>query len=116
MRKSASSREDLAVLSNCSPPNNLAMARMHYTSLAISTLVVNWGLSFLAFLAVLVILYHSLMIRRGLGLETILIISSFSIGATLVALSTWAIVDEGQGAHQPTLSDSQLARAAKVHT
>ncbi|PSR98942.1 integral membrane protein [Coniella lustricola] len=84
---------------------------MHkFTSLAIVTLTVNWTLTFLAFISV-VITY--IFRRKGGMLEEVLTYSAFLIGTILVAISSWAIVDEGQGAHQWNLSQSQVAKAAK---
>ncbi|KAI7778024.1 hypothetical protein LA080_002661 [Diaporthe eres] len=88
---------------------------MHeFTSLAVCTLSVNWTLTFLAFLAVLAIcwsrFYFLVIITRP---DDILVLVAFLISAVLVSLSTWAIVDEGQGKHQQDVSASHLEIAAK---
>lgn len=84
-----------------------------YTSLAICTLVVNWTLTLLAFLSLVVIFAYQQR-RSHFGLDNTLVLISFVFGTILVALSTWAIVDEGQGQHQQRITDSQLSKAAKV--
>lgn len=86
-----------------------------YTSLALCTLAVNWTLTLLALVAVTVMYWHRLV---GLSMpvrpEDILVLASFIVGAVLVSLSTWTILDEGQAEHQENVSESQLGRAAKV--
>ncbi|KAG6354447.1 hypothetical protein INS49_004464 [Diaporthe citri] len=88
---------------------------MHeFTSLALCTLSVNWTLTFLAFLAVLAICWSRfsflVIITRP---DDILVLVAFLISTVLVSLSTWAIVDEGQGKHQQDVSASNLETAAK---
>lgn len=51
-----------------------------------------------------------------LYIEDVLVPLSFLLAAVLIALSTWAIVSEGQGLHQDDISVSQLNRVAKVST
>lgn len=86
-----------------------------YTSLALCTLVVNWTLTLLAFLAVLAICWFRptcwAFITRP---DDTLVLLAFLISTVLVSLTTWAIVDEGQAKHQKDVSASQLEIAAKV--
>lgn len=88
-----------------------------YNSLALCTLIVNWTLTLLAFIAVVVVYCHRLA-ARGLYIlvrpDDILLLASFIVGIALVSVSTWAILDEGQAEHQENVSGSQLERAAKV--
>ncbi|KAK2606577.1 hypothetical protein N8I77_005317 [Diaporthe amygdali] len=76
--------------------------------------MLNWTLTVFAFLAVVII--HC---RKFSGMsvpiraDDILILVSFIVGIGLVSLSTWAILDEGQGEHQQSVPESQLERAAK---
>ncbi|KAG8164457.1 hypothetical protein KVR01_006375 [Diaporthe batatas] len=87
-----------------------------YTSLALCTLVVNWTLTLIASIAVVVVYCHRLP-AGGLFVsvrpDDILLLISFIIGLVLVSLSTWGILDEGQAEHQQNVSDSHLERAAK---
>lgn len=83
-----------------------------YTTLAICTLVVNWALTLLAFISI--VLQHTFRPSPGIHLDDVLICIAFTLGIAIVSLSTWAIVDESQGQHQQDVSESQLARAAKV--
>lgn len=87
-----------------------------YTSLAICTLVVNWTLTILALFSMFVI--HIFKKRRGMEyrVDDALVCAAFVVGLVFVMLSTWAIIDEGQGEHQQNVSESQLTRAAKVIT
>lgn len=86
-----------------------------YTSLALCTLAVNWTLTLLAFLAVLAICWFRFtFLGTIIRPDDILILAAFLISTILVSLSTWAIVDEGQGSHQKDVSASQLETAAKV--
>lgn len=89
---------------------------MHeYTSLALCTLVVNWSLTFLAFLAVLAICWFrptfTALTKKP---DDTLVLLAFLISTVLVSLTTWAIVDEGQGKHQEDVPASRLETAAKV--
>lgn len=87
-----------------------------FTSLALCTLVVNWTLTLFALLAVLVNCWHRFaVLSRRIDLDDVLILMSFLIGTVLVSISTWAIIDEGQGKHQQDLPASQLEKAAKVN-
>lgn len=94
-------------------PDEITMRAL--TSLALCTLVVNWTLTLLTFLAVSTIYSHRLI---GLSMpvrpDDILILVSFIVGTALVSLSTWTILDEGQGEHQQNVPGSQLERAAKA--
>lgn len=86
-----------------------------YNSLALCTLVVNWSLTLLAFIAVIVVYCQRLAARSRLDEpDDILLLVSFVVGIVLVSLSTWGILDEGQANHQANVSGSQLERAAKV--
>lgn len=88
---------------------------MHgYSSLAVCTLVVNWTLTLLAFISIAATCATRKTRGAKAGLDDILICIALAVGTILVALSTWAIVAEGQAEHQQDLSESQLARAAKV--
>lgn len=89
---------------------------MHeHTSLAICTLVVNWTLTLLALLIVLAVCCFKITSRcQKIRLDEILVLVAFIISLVLVSLSTWAIVDEGQGKHQQDVSTSHLEIAAKV--
>lgn len=86
-----------------------------YTSLALSTLVVNWTLTLLASIAVAAMYCHRLVsLSMSLRPDDILILVSFVVGVVLVSISTWTILDEGQAEHQENVSGSQLELAAKV--
>lgn len=89
---------------------------MHeYTSLALCTLVVNWTLTFLTFLAILAFSWFRFIFSNiRTRPDDILILVAFLISTVLVSLSTWAIVDEGQGKHQQDVPASRLETAAKV--
>lgn len=96
-------------------PQKQSTTMRQYTSLAICTLVVNWTLTLLAFISVISIFSHRLLGRSTrVGADDILILVSFLVGTILVSLSTWTILEEGQGEHQQKVSASQLERAAKV--
>lgn len=85
------------------------------TSLALCTLVVNWTLTLLALVAVAVMYWHRLVgMSKPVRPDDVLVLASFVVGAVLVSLSTWNILDEGQAEHQENVSESQLGRAAKV--
>lgn len=85
------------------------------TSLALSTLAVNWTLTVLAFMAVTAIYCNRLVgLSMGVQPDDILILVSFVVSVVLVSLSTWTILDEGQAEHQGNVSGSQLELAAKV--
>lgn len=85
------------------------------TSLALSTLVVNWTLTVLAFIAVAAMYCHRLVgLSMAVRPDDILILVSLFVGVVLVSLSTWTILDEGQAEHQENVSGSQLELAAKV--
>ncbi|KAL1855900.1 hypothetical protein Daus18300_010879 [Diaporthe australafricana] len=85
-----------------------------HTSLAVCTLAVNWTLTLLAFLAVIYNCWHKFAcLSMRIGPDDILIVLSFVIGTVLVSLSTWTILDEGQGEHQQDVSANQLEKAAK---
>ncbi|KAG8163969.1 hypothetical protein KVR01_005887 [Diaporthe batatas] len=91
---------------------------MHgYTSLAVCTLAVNWTLALLALLALLAVVAicwvgFELPPRRP-GLDDILVVAAFLVGLVLVALSTWALVDEGLGRHQRDVAAPRVEAAAK---
>lgn len=88
---------------------------MHeYTSLAICTLAVNWTLTFLALLTSLASFWFKCFGLRRLRADDFLVLIAFVISTILVSISTWAIVDEGQGTHQKNISASRLETAAKV--
>lgn len=87
----------------------------NYTTLAICTLVVNWTLSLLAFISVVSTRAFRPAQGNFLPIEEALIYMALVLGVILVSLSTWAIVDEGEGQHQQDILGSQLERAAKVN-
>lgn len=85
------------------------------TSLALCTLVVNWTLTLLALVAVAVMYWHRLVGQSmPVRADDALVLASFVVGAVLVSLSTWNILDESEAEHQENVSESQLGRAAKV--
>ncbi|KAI3317552.1 hypothetical protein HD806DRAFT_514370 [Xylariaceae sp. AK1471] len=78
------------------------------------TIIIGWVLTTLALLSVLVYIWS----RRVTGtllycLEDILLYISFLLSLALMSLTTWAVVVEGQGQHQPAESRSNLELIAK---
>ncbi|KAM5490921.1 hypothetical protein MaudMau93_002329 [Microsporum audouinii] len=80
-----------------------------YTPLAKWTLITSWTLTVLGFLSIAL----SVFVYRKVGFDVALVIASFILTTVLVALSTWAIVDEGQGMHEQDISTAQLDHIAK---
>lgn len=81
-----------------------------YTSLAKWTLIVSWTLTALGFLSTSL----NVLCARKVGVDVALVVASLVLATVLIALSTWAIVDEGQGMHDQDVSSSQLVHLAKV--
>lgn len=86
-----------------------------YTGLAKCTLGLSWTFTIFALLSCIAGLYRRVVQPLRTSAADILVMVSFVLGTVLVAQSTWAIIDEGQGEHQWLVSDSKLSRAAKVH-
>ncbi|KAM5457757.1 hypothetical protein McanCB56680_004122 [Microsporum canis] len=80
-----------------------------YTPLAKWTLITSWTLTVLGFLSTAL----SVFVYRKVGFDVALVIVSFILATILVTLSTWAIVDEGQGMHEQDISTAQLDHMAK---
>lgn len=83
------------------------------TNLAYHTLAWSWTVTGLAALAV-GFQITSRRITHNFGVDDGLVVIAWVVGLILVAQTTWAILDEGQGEHQQTLSAGQVSRAAKV--
>ena len=85
-----------------------------YTGLAVGTLVTSWTLFFLALFAVGTIFWKPTSSRSTRTCDDILVLIAFILSTGLIVISTWAIVDEGQGRHQDDVSPTQLELMAKV--
>lgn len=81
-----------------------------YTSLAKCTLGISWALTSLGFASTTL----PVLVLGEFKTDDGLVATSFLLSAALVSLSTWAIVDEGQGSHETDMSATQLEHMAKV--
>ncbi|KID78792.1 integral membrane protein, partial [Metarhizium brunneum ARSEF 3297] len=80
-----------------------------YTPLAKCTLGISWALTSLGFASTAL----PVLVLGEFKTDDGLVAASFLLSAALVSLSTWAIVDEGQGSHETDMSATQLEHMAK---
>ncbi|KAK9434884.1 integral membrane protein [Metarhizium brunneum] len=80
-----------------------------YTPLAKCTLGISWALTSLGFASTAL----PVLMLGEFKTDDALVAASFLLSAALVSLSTWAIVDEGQGSHETDMSATQLEHMAK---
>ncbi|KAI0392496.1 hypothetical protein F5Y17DRAFT_436238 [Xylariaceae sp. FL0594] len=78
------------------------------------TIIVGWILTVLALIAVALYIWSKYANRRSFrGADDILLYLSLFLSLALMAVTTWAVVVEGQGKHQPAESRSQFELVAK---
>ncbi|OKL55543.1 hypothetical protein UA08_09235 [Talaromyces atroroseus] len=75
---------------------------MASSSIARTTLVCSWLFTALATLSVLIQVLH-MQKRHSVGLDDYILFIAFGISILLVAQTTWAVVDEGQGVPESEL-------------
>ena len=83
-------------------------------NIAIITLVCGWVFTALAILAVVLLCWSARLGKRLLGYGDYCLFGALILAIVLVGHTSWAIIDEGMGYHQPTLSKSQRASLVNV--
>lgn len=87
---------------------------MAYSDIARTTLICSWlftGLATISITIQILSIHH----RRMIGIDDYLLFTAYLISVLLVAQTTWAVVDEGQGEHEDDVSNhSQFGIVAKV--
>jgi hypothetical protein len=78
------------------------------------TIIVTWIATGLAFLSVMAVVAYFLIEKKKPRWEDWVHFLAFAIGILLVGQNTWAIVVEGEGEKQSTLSNHQVDTIAKV--
>ena len=81
-----------------------------------TTIICSWIFTVFAILAMGLMPPARRIQNRKLGLDDYMIIIAFVITLVLVAQTTWAILDEGQGNHVENETRTQLAMVASVRT
>jgi hypothetical protein len=84
------------------------------TSLAKNTIIVSWLLVGLACMSTISQLVWLRKTRKKFSLVDGCLCTALFIGISLVAQTTWAIVDEGAGRHQLDMEMGNVAAIAKV--
>ncbi|KAF2740917.1 hypothetical protein EJ04DRAFT_539653 [Polyplosphaeria fusca] len=83
------------------------------STFARSILAASWAFAGLALIAVLLnVVWIGMLVRRYIGWDGLATIAAYIIGILLVSQMTWAIVLEGEGAHQDDLSKQQARYVA----
>jgi hypothetical protein len=83
-------------------------------SLAFTTLVLSWLFVGLACLSIAATLVELKIKEARIWWSEGFLFASLVIGIVLVAQTTWGIVDEDGGKHQPEISDGHISKLAKV--
>jgi hypothetical protein len=79
------------------------------------TIVIGWVLTVLALISVALYIWSKTVIMRPFwDVDDVLLYLSLFLSVVLMAVTTWAVVAEGQGRHQPAESRSQFELVAKV--
>ena len=84
------------------------------TKLATYTLASSWAATAAAAMVLVTMITVRRMQEFSLMSHDVLIILAWLLGVGLIAQTTWAIINEGQGEHQQDLQMSQVQAAAKV--
>ena len=79
-----------------------------------TTIICCWIFAPLACMAMGVLVVARRLRDINLGLDDYILVIAFILTLLLVAQTTWAIVDEGQGRHVEAESRTQLAMVASV--
>lgn len=89
---------------------------MAYSDIARTTLVCSWlftGLATISMIAQVLSIHH----RKAIDIDDYLLFTAYLVSVLLVAQTTWAVVNEGQGEHEADVSHhSQFGVVAKVCT
>ena len=83
-------------------------------NIAIITLVCGWVFTALAILAVFLLCLSRRLTKIPLRYGEYCLFGALILAVVLVGHTSWAIVDEGMGYHQTTLSKNQRAALVKV--
>ena len=83
-------------------------------NIAIITLVCGWVFTALAILAVFLLCWSMRLRHRSPETGDYCLFGALILAIVLVGHTSWAIIDEGMGYHQTTLSKSQRASLVKV--
>jgi hypothetical protein len=84
------------------------------TSLAKTTIIVSWLLVGLACISTVAQIVSLRMRKKTFSAVDGCLGGALIIGITLVAQTTWAIIDEGAGRHQYDMEKRNVAAIAKV--
>ncbi|MCJ1295696.1 hypothetical protein MMC34_007260 [Xylographa carneopallida] len=76
------------------------------------TIICGWVLSGLATIAVSLMIWARRLCLVRLGADDYILITAYIMTIVLVAQTTWAIIDEGQGQHVADVPRTQLALIA----
>ena len=78
------------------------------------TIICSWLFVFFTLIAILVQAYMCASIRHGVDRGDVFLFVAAFAAVFLVVLTTWAIIDEGQGVHVDEDTSSQIKLVAKV--
>ena len=79
-----------------------------------TTIVCSWTLAALACVGMYLVHRAHRSNNNPYGLDDYALIIAFFITTLLVAQTTWAIIDEGQGSHIKDVSPTQLGMVARA--
>lgn len=88
---------------------------MANSDFARTTLICSWLFAALATISIIIQVLSIHQRRAHVGIDDCLLFTAYLLSVLLVAQTTWAVVDEGQGMHEADLSHhSQFGVVAKV--
>lgn len=83
-------------------------------NIAIITLVCGWVFTALAILAVILFCWSRRLLGMSLSKNDCVVFGPLVMAIVLVGHTSWAVIEEGMGRRQVTLSKSQRASLVKV--
>lgn len=93
---------------------SLLAAMASLSHLGLTTIVVTWILTCLAFISTIANAYRLVFIAKKLAIDDYLNFLAFLIGLLLVVQTTWAVVAEGEGNRQSDLTDHHVTLIVKA--
>jgi hypothetical protein len=88
---------------------------MAYSNIARTTLICSWLFAAFSTISIIIQALSIHQRRAHTGIDDYLLFTAYLLSVLLVAQTTWAVVDEGQGLHEADLSHhSHFGIVAKV--